>query len=66
MERFYAIYCYLINRKQVNRRVIYRAWSEGTARRKFNDKRKNDPSIQEAGLYRAKDGACIDEYVGYF
>ena len=65
MERYYMVNSHLIQGKQVNRKVILRAKSDDSAKKRFDDNRKKDPSIQEAGLYRAKDKVCIAEYIGY-
>jgi len=65
MKRYYIHNSHLISGRQVNRVIILRVGSDDSARERFTNKRKSNPSIQEAGLYRAKDGVCISEYIGY-
>jgi hypothetical protein len=56
---------HLINRKQVNNVVNFRAPSDVVAKQRFVEMRTRDKTIQEAGLFRVKDEILVDEYIGY-
>ncbi|MGD0977399.1 MAG: hypothetical protein ABR875_03870 [Minisyncoccia bacterium] len=64
IEKFRAENFHLINHEQVKK--IVRFWSSNKyAKDKFRQMRKDDPTIQEAALYREKNNELVDEYIGY-
>lgn len=65
MQHYRAVYCHSIDHRQINKIVIYGSRYEESVKKRFQDRRKSDPNIQEAGLNRVSDGVCVDEYIGY-
>ncbi len=63
--RYRAQNSHLIEKKQVNKVIIFLAPSDDVAKRRFEDMRKSDPTIQEAGLFQVKGDRLVDEYIGY-
>mgnify|MGYP001559963595 CR=1 FL=1 len=65
MEKYRAEMSHLIEGKQVNKPRIFWAATREEAKEKFQDLRKADKTIQEAGLFCVKDNSLVDEYIGY-
>ena len=64
-EKYRAETSHLIDGKQVNKTTTFWSASKKAAQDKFRGLRKTDPTIQEAGLFRARDNELVAEYIGY-
>ena len=65
MEKYRAEMSHLIGGRQVNKPRTFWASSREKAKKKFQDLRRADESIQEARLSRVRDNSFVDDYVGY-